>query len=108
MRVFRERSVWEDWRERGCWRGSAHKRVAERQSTSVRRRERAPRRTWLTGARHERREAREAHVADRREAREARGTTGARHERREAVVLWVDAQKGSCDSFFSFLYWVYV
>ena len=45
--------------------------------------------------RHERREAPEAHVLE-------------RHERSEATVLWVDAHKGSCDFFFSFLYWVYV
>ena len=44
--------------------------------------------------RHERREARDAHVA--REAHEF-----------GAVVLWVDAHKGSRDSFSLFI-WVYV
>ena len=38
---------------------------------------------------------REAHVLERCERHE-------RNERREAVVLWVNAQQGSCNSFFLF------
>ena len=99
-----------DLRERGCLEGSA--RVEKRTCEHVHR---------VVRERLAKRRAGEAHVAEDvlrsarclrgARAREARGTRGvrhARHERREAVVLWVDAQQGSCDFFFSFLYWVYV
>ena len=96
--------------EKTCWRGARGRRelklLARRCAGEAHVAEDVlARRTWqktcLRGARVE--DVLERRTWRGRAARHAaeRGTClrGARNERREAVVLWVDAQKGSCDSF---------